>query len=75
MHYSNFDPSVRTLVNGRVCKKCQTTAAEKARCWGWFICRACHLKLPHQAAAPAKDLSERCQNCTQEKESATQTCR
>eukprot|EP00971_Amphidinium_carterae_P009687 191109-Amphidinium_carterae.1 len=74
MHYSNFDPVVRSLVAGVVCKKCQATAAEKVRGRDWFTCRTCELKLPMQARAPATNRSQRCQNCTLQKEHGVQTC-
>eukprot|EP00971_Amphidinium_carterae_P078285 1548797-Amphidinium_carterae.2 len=72
MHYSNFDPKVRSLVAGVICKKCQTAVTEKAR--GYFTCRTCGMKLPHKAAAPETRQFQRCQNCTQQKERGVQTC-
>eukprot|EP00971_Amphidinium_carterae_P215527 4277973-Amphidinium_carterae.1 len=75
MHYSNFDPRVRSLVSGRPCKKCQMTASEKVRGKGWFTCKTCRMKLPNEAAAPETTQSQRCQNCTLQKQRGVQTCK
>eukprot|EP00971_Amphidinium_carterae_P282358 5605565-Amphidinium_carterae.1 len=66
MHYSNFDSKVLSVVAGVICKKCQASVTEKAR--GYFTCKTCEMKLPHEAAAPATTRPQRCQNCTLQKQ-------